>query len=169
MRPHPRFTKPITSAVLSAGALLSFFVPPVAAARHAPPHRHRLSHATHHRPRRTHRHGAARTSSVHPAARGRSPHTTVRTHVVHVAATAVPAGGVWARLRDCESAGNYHEDTGNGYYGAYQFSLATWHSMGGQGRPDEAGVAVQDALARRLEAVAGWRSWPSCSWELGLM
>jgi len=39
--------------------------------------------------------------------------------------------GTWLlELRDCESGGNYADDTGNGYYGAYQFSLGTWERLG---------------------------------------
>ena len=34
------------------------------------------------------------------------------------------------RLRVCESSDNYRDNTGNGYYGAYQFDLRTWHSNG---------------------------------------
>jgi resuscitation-promoting factor RpfB len=30
------------------------------------------------------------------------------------------------KLRQCESGGNYQTNTGNGYYGAYQFSQSTW-------------------------------------------
>ncbi|HEX8762408.1 MAG TPA: ubiquitin-like domain-containing protein [Candidatus Saccharimonadales bacterium] len=30
------------------------------------------------------------------------------------------------KLRMCESGGNYQTNTGNGYYGAYQFSQSTW-------------------------------------------
>lgn len=30
------------------------------------------------------------------------------------------------KLRQCESGGNYQINTGNGYYGAYQFSQSTW-------------------------------------------
>lgn len=30
------------------------------------------------------------------------------------------------KLRMCESGGNYRTNTGNGYYGAYQFSQSTW-------------------------------------------
>ena len=37
-------------------------------------------------------------------------------------ATSAASGGVWAVLRQCESGGNYADDTGNGYYGAYQFA-----------------------------------------------
>lgn len=80
----------------------------------------------------------------------------------------VPLGGVWAALRSCESGGDYGADTGNGYYGAYQFSLSTWHSLGRSGLPSSASPAMQDATAVRLQALAGWRPWPVCSIELGL-
>jgi len=47
-------------------------------------------------------------------------------------------------LRSCESGGNYADDTGNGYYGAYQFSLGTWERLGLSGLPSSAPPAVQD-------------------------
>jgi len=78
------------------------------------------------------------------------------------------AGGPWAALRLCESGGNYAEDTGNGYYGAYQFSEATWSGLGYPGRPDQASPALQDQAAQRLQALAGWGQWPACSAALGL-
>lgn len=81
---------------------------------------------------------------------------------------AQPAGGVWAELRQCESGGNYGDNTGNGYYGAYQFSLSTWYSLGETGLPSNAPPAVQDAAAQRLQATAGWGQWPVCSQQLGL-
>src|ERR1044071_268642 len=40
-------------------------------------------------------------------------------------ALAVPAGDVWARLRQCESGGRYATNTGNGFFGAYQFHPRT--------------------------------------------
>ena len=83
-----------------------------------------------------------------------------------------PADGVsdstWAALRECESGDDYAADTGNGYYGAYQFSLTTWWSIGYPGLPSEASSAVQDAAARRLLATQGWGAWPVCSARLGL-
>jgi hypothetical protein len=78
------------------------------------------------------------------------------------------AGGVWAALRQCESGGNYAENTGNGYYGAYQFSQATWSGLGYPGRPDLAPPATQDQAAQRLQARSGWGQWPACSAALGL-
>jgi uncharacterized protein YabE (DUF348 family) len=53
--------------------------------------------------------------------------------------------GSWlAALRKCESGGNYQDDTGNGYYGAYQFSLGTWERLGNTGLPSSAPPSVQD-------------------------
>jgi len=79
-----------------------------------------------------------------------------------------PPGGVWAALRQCESGGNYATNTGNGYYGAYQFSLATWLGLGYSGLPSNAPPAVQDAAAQQLQARSGWGQWPACSAKLGL-
>jgi hypothetical protein len=81
---------------------------------------------------------------------------------------ASPLGGVWAELRQCESGGNYAIDTGNGYYGAYQFSAATWHGLGFTGLPNQAPPAVQDEAAVELQARSGWGQWPACSRRLGL-
>ncbi|MCL5948588.1 MAG: transglycosylase family protein [Actinobacteria bacterium] len=81
---------------------------------------------------------------------------------------APPAGGAWAALRQCESGGNYSADTGNGYYGAYQFTLSTWYSLGETGLPSQAPPAVQDAAAKALQSRAGWGQWPVCSQQLGL-
>ena len=77
-------------------------------------------------------------------------------------------GGVWLQLRICESGNNYSENTGNGYYGAYQFSLSTWESIGYSGLPSDAPPAVQDQAAEKLQALAGWGQWPACSAQLGL-
>ncbi len=74
----------------------------------------------------------------------------------------------FARLAACESGGNYSINTGNGYYGAYQFDLSTWRSVGMSGRPDLASRSTQDEAARRLQAARGWSPWPACSRKLGL-
>jgi hypothetical protein len=78
------------------------------------------------------------------------------------------APGVWLELRICESGDNYAEDTGNGYYGAYQFSQGTWTSLGFPGRPDLEPPGMQDAAAKALQARSGWGQWPACSAALGL-
>ncbi len=74
----------------------------------------------------------------------------------------------FAAIRNCESGDDYSLDTGNGYYGAYQFSLPTWQGLGGAGLPSSAPPAVQDALAYRLYQQDGWAPWPECSAILGL-
>jgi len=79
-----------------------------------------------------------------------------------------PAGGVWLQLRDCESGDNYGENTGNGFFGAYQFSGQTWADLGYPGRPDIEPAQLQDQAAMRLEAVSGWSQWPTCAAALGL-
>jgi hypothetical protein len=101
--------------------------------------------------------------------------------VVAVAPTAVPAstsptstsgdggaGGVWLQLRECESGDNYQADTGNGYYGAYQFSQQTWSNLGFPGRPDLEPPSMQDQAAMKLQSESGWGQWPACSAALGL-
>jgi len=66
-------------------------------------------------------------------------------------------------IRAKESGGNYATNTGNGYYGAYQFSLATWRSVGGTGLPSQASAGVQDAMAQKLQQRSGWGQWSTHS------
>jgi Transglycosylase-like domain len=74
----------------------------------------------------------------------------------------------WAALRECESHNNYEINTGNGYYGAYQFAAGTWKRLGYSGLPHRAAPVVQDEAAKRLQAKSGWGQWPACSRKLGL-
>ncbi len=80
---------------------------------------------------------------------------------------AVPES-TWLALRKCESNNRYDINTGNGYYGAYQFAVGTWRKLGYSGYPHRAAPAVQDEAAKRLQAKAGWGQWPACSRKLGL-
>src|SRR5689334_1638143 len=82
-------------------------------------------------------------------------------------ATADPSPHTWYRLRMCESSNNYKINTGNGYYGAYQFDLSTWRSVGGTGYPNQASPAEQDARALILYRMRGWQPW-TCASILGL-
>ncbi len=86
-----------------------------------------------------------------------------------LASTSDPMETALAGLRKCESGGRYNLNTGNGYYGAYQFSPTTWTRLGFEGMPHEASPATQDAAARKLQAKAGWGQWPACSRKLGLI
>ncbi|MCW2746318.1 MAG: Transglycosylase domain protein [Mycobacterium sp.] len=83
-------------------------------------------------------------------------------------ASAAVSGDPFPALRQCESGGNYAANTGNGFYGAYQFTQATWKGLGYSGLPSNAAPATQDAAARTLQARAGWGQWPACSAKLGL-
>jgi hypothetical protein len=62
----------------------------------------------------------------------------------------------------CESGGNPQTDTGNGFYGKYQFTLGTWQAVGGSGNPAQASEAEQDRRAAALLAQAGPGQWPVC-------
>lgn len=79
-----------------------------------------------------------------------------------------PSGDVWSRLAFCESGGDPSKNTGNGYYGAFQFSLSTWRSVGGTGYPHEHSYGEQLHRAQILQARSGWGQWPACSRKLGL-
>lgn len=62
----------------------------------------------------------------------------------------------------CESGGNPSTDTGNGFYGKYQFTLATWQAVGGSGNPAQAPEGEQDRRAQMLMDRAGPGQWPVC-------
>jgi resuscitation-promoting factor RpfA len=82
-------------------------------------------------------------------------------------ASADPSANTWYRLRMCESGDNYAINTGNAHFGAYQFDLATWRSVGGTGYPYRASKAEQDARALILYRMRGWQPW-QCAGILGL-
>ncbi len=71
-------------------------------------------------------------------------------------------------LRWCESTDDYTIDTGNGYYGAYQFSVETWQWLGYWGYPSQAAPEIQDQAALDLYEYSNWDAWPGCSRWLGL-
>lgn len=79
----------------------------------------------------------------------------------------------WLRvLRNCESGGNYSINTGNGFYGAYQFMDSTWdHWNTGYARADLAPPAVQDAtIIKNTNASSGGLATqnPGCYKKHGL-
>jgi hypothetical protein len=77
----------------------------------------------------------------------------------------------WDALARCESGGNWHINTGNGYYGGLQFSSGTWLAYGGSkyaARADLATREEQIAIAEKLLKGSGWGAWPACSESLGL-
>ncbi|PZH08127.1 transglycosylase [Streptomyces sp. NTH33] len=79
-------------------------------------------------------------------------------------------GGVWDRIAQCESGGNWHINTGNGYYGGLQFAAGTWRAYGGTAyapTADRASRAQQIAVATRVQQAQGWGAWPVCSARAG--
>jgi hypothetical protein len=62
----------------------------------------------------------------------------------------------------CESGGNPSANTGNGFYGKYQFTQSTWESVGGTGNPAAASEAEQNRRAALLYAREGSSPWPVC-------
>ena len=93
------------------------------------------------------------------------------TAIATTAACTPPQGALadqLAALRTCESSGNYAINTGNGFYGAYQFDLATWRGLGFSGYPNQAVPVVQDTAAMMLHGQRGWAPWPACAARLGL-
>jgi len=78
------------------------------------------------------------------------------------------SGGLnWAALAQCESGGNPNAVSPNGlYFGLYQFSVSTWHSVGGSGIPTDASSAEQTRRAQILYDRAGSSPWPVCGSRL---
>jgi hypothetical protein len=76
-------------------------------------------------------------------------------------------GDVWWALSGCES-GHTNAATGNGFWGFFQFTLATFHSLGYEGSPTDYGYETQREAAQALQARSGWGQWPACSRKLGL-
>ncbi|MFI6563119.1 transglycosylase family protein [Streptomyces sp. NPDC050534] len=78
--------------------------------------------------------------------------------------------GVWDRIARCESGGNWHINTGNGYYGGLQFSAGTWRAYGGAAyasTADRASKGQQIAVASKVQRAQGWGAWPVCSARAG--
>ncbi|MGC5564210.1 transglycosylase family protein [Streptomyces sp. FR-108] len=78
--------------------------------------------------------------------------------------------GVWDRIAQCESGGNWHINTGNGYYGGLQFSAGSWRAHGGTAyaaTADKASKAQQIAVAAKVQRAQGWGAWPTCAARAG--
>lgn len=68
-----------------------------------------------------------------------------------------------ASIASCESGGDPTAIGGGGSFrGKYQFTLATWRSVGGKGDPADASEAEQDRRAAMLLRTGGAGHWPVC-------
>ncbi|MFP5218244.1 MAG: ubiquitin-like domain-containing protein [Actinomycetes bacterium] len=69
----------------------------------------------------------------------------------------------WGALANCESGGNPRAVSPTGKYrGLYQFSMATWQSVGGQGDPIDNSAGEQTYRAKVLYKRSGAGQWPHC-------
>lgn len=79
------------------------------------------------------------------------------------------------KLRQCESSDDYQARSANRrYFGAYQFSRATWNDVASRYYPWLEGLgphkgspAEQDAMARALWDERGAAPWPYCGQQVG--
>ncbi len=99
---------------------------------------------------------------------------TAATAVAVVGLMAGPAGAAsthnWGGVAQCESGGNWHINTGNGFYGGLQFTTSTWLGYGGgayASRADLASEGAQIAIAERVLRGQGIGAWPVCGRHLG--
>ena len=69
---------------------------------------------------------------------------------------------MWDRIAACESTGNWHINSGNGYSGGLQFDSGTWLGAGGgdfASRADLASREQQITVANRIYATRGLQPW----------
>jgi hypothetical protein len=75
----------------------------------------------------------------------------------------------WDAVAQGESHGDWHINTGNGYFGGLQFDLPTWREFGGTEfapRPDQATREQQIAVANRVPVGQRAGRWPN-TYSLG--
>ncbi|MGI8677818.1 MAG: transglycosylase family protein [Jatrophihabitans sp.] len=89
--------------------------------------------------------------------------------VQHSSAPADHSGLNWDGLASCESGGDWHINTGNGFYGGVQFDSSTWLANGGgqyAPRADLASREEQIAVATKVYNARGSSPWPVCGSRL---
>jgi soluble lytic murein transglycosylase-like protein len=75
----------------------------------------------------------------------------------------VPIPPQLSAIAECESHGDPNAISAGGTYrGKYQFSFATWQSVGGKGDPAAATETEQDRRAAVLYRTGGPGHWPVC-------
>lgn len=99
--------------------------------------------------------------------------TTATTGSTNPHGRVIPTAEQWLAVRECESSNTYSINTGNGYYGAYQFNIPTWDGVARKYRPHLEGIlpsaaspADQDFLALQLYFDRGRGPWPVCGLAL---
>lgn len=78
------------------------------------------------------------------------------------------SGDIYDALARCESGMNPRTNTGNGFYGAFQFMLSTWHRFR-PGNPIDYSYAEQRAVVVQFFPISSWRTqFPHCARKLGV-
>lgn len=72
-------------------------------------------------------------------------------------------------IAQCESGGDPDAYNPAGYYGAFQFALSTWWSVGMTGDPRDYTYNQQKFAAIALFNRSGYSPWPACAAGLGLL
>jgi resuscitation-promoting factor RpfA len=102
---------------------------------------------------------------VRGAAVGVGAAATVAAALANTNAASASPGHDWSGVAQCESSGNWHINTGNGFYGGLQFTQSTWDAYGGQSyasRADLASESAQVSVAERVLSGQGVGAWPVC-------
>lgn len=75
------------------------------------------------------------------------------------------AGVDWDAIARCESGGNWHINTGNGFTGGLQHTDSTWAAYGGRQYAPRAYMASREqqiAVAEKVKQGQGLGAWPVC-------
>jgi Spy/CpxP family protein refolding chaperone len=109
------------------------------------------------------------SKSVRLAVLGAIATTAVAVPLMTATTASAASASAWNRVAMCESTGNWHINTGNGFYGGLQFTKSTWAAFGGTkyaARADLATKSQQIAIAEKVLAAQGKGAWPVCGKNL---
>lgn len=112
--------------------------------------------------------GGSGTQSADAEPTPSSASTTTVDAAAYVGAMSADRVSTFNSIAQCESSGDWSDDTGNGFYGGLQFTLESWETVGGTGNPAQASQDEQIMRADMLEKAQGWVAWPDCAAQLGL-
>jgi hypothetical protein len=119
--------------------------------------------------RRAARRAAHRAAALAAQHQARQAHGTPSASPAPAQPSGAAMSGVWACIAQHESGGNPAANTGNGFYGAFQFTEASWQAVGGpSGLPSNYPLSVQLHYAEVLQARSGWGNWPVTSQLCGV-
>lgn len=106
-----------------------------------------------------------------PAALGAAGATAAAALAFSTPEAGAASVSTWDAVAACESSGNWHINTGNGFYGGLQFTRSTWAAYGGLAYAPRADLATkrqQILVAEKVLKGQGPGAWPVCSVRAGL-